>query len=165
MKIKLHSVNGIDPGIAQWEKDHIIVMHGLTKSTPIFIEEFDTLIVDSETVLSKGGLGTAVAGGLLFGGAGAIAGAVLGRGNKKTSTIEVTLMDGRAFLADVDAELLTRVKSVLFLLKGKSNEERLEIARLRKEEYKKKRKEKWIGNLVSAVIVIALIVYIGTKVN
>ena len=165
MKIKIHTFKGLQSGGSVWTNDHIEIIDGLTKKTPVFIEEFDELIVDSERVLIKGGLGTAVAGGLLFGGAGAVAGAVLGRGNKKMSTIEVTLLDGRAFMADVDIEFLATVKSTLFLLKGKSREERLEIVTQRRDAYEQKGKKKWVERAIFVVIVVVLSVYLGTMVS
>lgn len=47
------------------------------------------LIENGKTLVTKGGLGTAIAGGILFGGAGAIIGAVAG---KKTTTEKINKM-------------------------------------------------------------------------
>lgn len=57
--------------------------------------------------------GLGIAGGLLLGPVGMVAGALAG-GNKKTVTFVLELRDGRRLLATVDRKTYTKLQSVLF---------------------------------------------------
>jgi hypothetical protein len=71
-------------------------------------------VITEESVKKTGGtLGTAAVGGLLFGGAGAVVGALAG-GNKNESVVEVTCFDGKKGLARADSEMMDTLRKVIF---------------------------------------------------
>lgn len=71
-------------------------------------------VVTEENVKKVGStLGTAAVGGLLFGGAGAVVGALAG-GNKNESVVEITCFDGTKGLARADSEMMDALRKVIF---------------------------------------------------
>lgn len=76
------------------------------------IAEFE--VITEENVKKFGGtLGTAAVGGLLFGGAGAVVGALAG-GNKNESVVEIRCFDGTKGLARADSEMMDILRKVIF---------------------------------------------------
>ena len=76
------------------------------------IAEFE--VITEESVKKTGGtLGTAAVGGLLFGGAGAVVGALAG-GNKNESVVEIRCFDGTKGLARADSEMMDILRKIIF---------------------------------------------------
>lgn len=97
-------------------------------------------VITEESVKKTGGtLGTAAVGGLLFGGAGAIVGALAG-GNKNESVVEVRCFDGTKGLARADSEMMDILRKVIFERNmSRSNPEKKHLSKTKTSP-----KKKWV---------------------
>lgn len=103
------------------------------------IAEFE--VITEENVKKFGGtLGTAAVGGLLFGGAGAVVGALAG-GNKNESVVEIRCFDGTKGLARADSEMMDILRKVIF----ERNMERPNTEKKYPPKTKTSPKSKWIA--------------------
>lgn len=113
--------------------------------------DLESVEVASEDVIQRTGLGGAAVGGILLGGAGLVAGALIGRKQQKTVNIVAVFLDGRRMFATVPSGALTNMQAAIFAESALSVEQRRERKRaddeaararlaLRKEGNKKSRR-------------------------
>ncbi|MGL5382104.1 MAG: SHOCT domain-containing protein [Culicoidibacterales bacterium] len=89
----------LKPRDFELEIANVIKMFGRQTSDKVYelenVRSYE--LMDNNTVLSSGGFGSAVVGGAVFGGAGAVTGAIIGKKNKNMSHLKIKL-----FLNDID---------------------------------------------------------------
>lgn len=92
---------GFSLRLSSWEKVSLAEVASLDVATEESTKRFGRAAV------------AALAGGLLLGGAGLVAGAFVG-GNKKTVTFELRLADGRGVLATCASQVFQRLRAATF---------------------------------------------------
>lgn len=136
-----------------------IIIDGVFSKEKIPLTDIATFDVESEESRTSGGFGTAAAGGLLFGGVGAVVGAVVGRSARTDTTANVSLLDGRRFMAKFTASEMDIIRAALFDVQDKSLDERLDdhAARQAKAKRNKERIGKFAVWVPLAAIVLVLV--------
>lgn len=139
------------------------VFGDVRKGESILYTEIETIEVESDESRTKGGLGLAVAGGLAFGGAGAVTGAIIGRKTQKESVVGITFLDGRRLMANLQQKELVNIKAALFDLEDVDVEQRRSDMAARtiheREKRAKKAKEERIGSALMVVLIVALAIW------
>jgi hypothetical protein len=134
-----------------------LIVDGFLSKEKIPLADIAAVDIEAEESKTSGGLGTAAVGGLLFGGAGAIVGAIAGRGSSTDTTASVTLLDGRRFMAKFTSSEMSDIRAALFEIEGKSLEQRNAESEARKA--KRKRNETIVAWVVVIAIAAAFLAY------
>lgn len=134
-----------------------MVVEGFFSKEKIPLADFVSVEAEGQESRTSGGLGAAAAGGLLFGGVGAIAGAVIGRGTKTEIRANIALLDGRRFLAKLSGDDLDFIRAALFEVEGKTLEQRRAESGQRK--IKQKRNETIVAWIFLLLIAAGFLVY------
>jgi hypothetical protein len=100
------------------------IIDGFLSKEKIPLTDIVAFEIEGQESKTSGGLGTAAVGGLLFGGVGAVVGAVVGRGSKTDTTVGVTLLDGRRFMAKFSGSDVDYIRAALFEVQDKTVDER-----------------------------------------
>lgn len=106
----------------------------LSDRAKIPFEHFEYAELANEAFSQKSGLGAGLAGGLLFGGVGAVAGVLLGRKQQHNVGIAGRLLDGRRIIATLPGESYSHLRAALFMTEHLSVEERRQLFRADEEE-------------------------------
>ncbi|WP_341666482.1 hypothetical protein [Alcaligenes sp. SDU_A2] len=133
------------------------------KVSCLLFEEVEIIEVESEETKQAGGLAAAAVGGLTFGGAGAVVGALVGRNNQTTSVVRITFLDGRRLMAALPYEVVVDIKAALFGIEGKSLEERrlkmqARFKAVEQQKLKAAARKKWF-NIAFAIFALIVAAY------
>lgn len=136
------------------------------KQQVLLYEEIESLDVESEETKQKGGLAGAAVGGLAFGGAGAVVGAMVGRNNKTLTVVRIGFLDGRRLMAELPYQYVVQMRAAMFDVEGEELETRRRsmLDRLGKAEAKrlkaiaKKKFEIRVGIAVAVVVIAVLLI-------
>lgn len=114
-KIKLHAGDFQKARVASFAAGTFVFMYGIFKNETIKATELDSLEVASEESLKRlgGTLGWGIAGGLLLGGVGALAGLLVG-GRSKEVTFVAKFKDGRKLMATTEATTFKAIQVAIF---------------------------------------------------
>ncbi|MBY4945397.1 hypothetical protein K6V92_02005 [Cupriavidus respiraculi] len=124
-------------------------------------DHFESAEVASEESVQRSGLGLGLAGGVLLGGVGAVAGVLLGRKQAQQVTFTALTLDGRRLMATVPAGHFVKLQAQLFQDQGVPTEERrrrhAERQAREKEAAAAKAKAELRSQIGGAAIIAALI--------
>lgn len=141
------------------------------KQEVILFEEIESLEVESEETKQKGGLAGAAVGGLAFGGAGAVVGAMVGRNNKTLTVVRIHFLDGRRLMAELPYKYVVEMRAALFdaesedvATRRQSMLKRLEKANAKREKaIARKRFEIRIAVVLAVVVIAVLLIRESNK--
>ncbi|TFL14222.1 hypothetical protein CSC67_08705 [Pusillimonas caeni] len=145
-------------------KSKKFVFEGLFSKDSVLFADIESIDVEAQDSQTSGGLGTAAAGGLLFGGAGAVVGAIVGRGARKEVTASIRFFDGRRILATFSPDEMNIIRAALFDVQDLTVEERREkrAAAVAKSKERQDVVNEWVGKIGASFLIAGLIYFLVT---